>query len=58
MNRRSITVRIPASTANLGPGFDCLGMALNLWNESVFSVEERGLEIKIQGEGQEVLPPR
>jgi len=56
MNRRSITVRIPASTANLGPGFDCLGMALNLWNETVLSIEENGLEIKIQGEGRDVLP--
>ena len=26
-----ITVRTPASTANLGPGFDCLGLALDLW---------------------------
>ena len=56
MNRRSIRVRIPASTANLGPGFDCLGMALNLWNEAVLSIEEDGLEIKIQGEGRDVLP--
>ena len=27
----SISVRVPATSANLGPGFDCLGMALNLW---------------------------
>jgi len=27
-----ITVRVPASTSNLGPGFDCLGMALHLYN--------------------------
>ena len=27
-----ITVKVPASTANLGPGFDVLGMALNLYN--------------------------
>ncbi len=26
-------VRVPATTANLGPGFDCLGMALDLWND-------------------------
>jgi homoserine kinase len=26
-------VRAPASTANLGPGFDCAGVALDLWNE-------------------------
>jgi homoserine kinase len=56
MNRRSITIRIPASTANLGPGFDCLGLALNLWNETVLSITKNGLEIKIQGEGRDVLP--
>ena len=28
-----VTVKIPATTANLGPGFDCLGMALDLWSE-------------------------
>jgi homoserine kinase len=28
-----IVVRAPATTANMGPGFDCLGMALDLWNE-------------------------
>ncbi len=27
----SITVRVPATSANLGPGFDCLGLALDLW---------------------------
>ena len=27
-----VTVRVPATTANLGPGFDCLGMALDIWN--------------------------
>jgi homoserine kinase len=30
---RSVTVRAPATTANLGPGFDCLGLALDLWTE-------------------------
>ena len=28
-----ISVRAPATTANLGPGFDCVGVALDLWNE-------------------------
>lgn len=53
---RSIRVRIPATTANLGPGFDCLGMALDLWNQADVSIEEHGLEITIQGEGRDVLP--
>ncbi len=29
----SVHVRAPASTANLGPGFDCVAVALDLWNE-------------------------
>ena len=29
----AIVVRAPATTANLGPGFDCAGAALDLWNE-------------------------
>lgn len=30
---QQVTVRVPASTSNLGPGFDCLGVALSLYNE-------------------------
>jgi len=33
IERRSVTVKCPATTANLGPGFDCVGMALDIWNE-------------------------
>jgi homoserine kinase len=28
---KSVAVRVPATSANLGPGFDCLGLALDLW---------------------------
>ena len=34
---RQLVVRAPATSANLGPGFDCLGLALDLWNEAVVS---------------------
>ena len=37
----TVRVRAPASTANLGPGFDCAAVALDLWNELEVS-EERG----------------
>ncbi|HWY39485.1 MAG TPA: homoserine kinase [Chthoniobacterales bacterium] len=30
--RQTVTIRVPASTSNLGPGFDCLGLALRLYN--------------------------
>jgi homoserine kinase len=52
-----ITVRVPASTANLGPAFDCLGLALDLWNETSFEVSGGEINIEINGEGQETLPP-
>lgn len=35
--KRGVTVTVPATTANLGPGFDCLGAALTLNNEFQFS---------------------
>src|SRR5437868_15251156 len=31
-NMERITIRVPASTSNLGPGFDCLGVALRMYN--------------------------
>jgi homoserine kinase len=35
--RQQVTVRVPASTSNLGPGFDCLGIALRLYNSVTIS---------------------
>jgi homoserine kinase len=32
LNKQQITVRVPATTSNLGPGFDCLGIALRIYN--------------------------
>jgi len=54
MNARSITV--PASTANLGPGFDSLALALDLHNTFVIEPAQEGWEISIRGEGSEELP--
>ncbi len=47
-----VRVRVPATSANLGPGFDCLGLALDLWNEAEFSMEGEGLHLHCSGEGQ------
>jgi len=33
------TIAVPATTANLGPGFDCLGVALGLYNQFTFAIE-------------------
>ncbi|MFN6515084.1 MAG: homoserine kinase [Nostoc sp. CreGUA01] len=46
-----VTVTVPATTANLGPGFDCIGAALKLYNQFKFTrVEEGGLIITVTGE--------
>lgn len=39
-----IKIRVPATSANLGPGFDCLGIALNLYNTFTFEEIDKGLE--------------
>lgn len=52
----NLRVRVPATSANLGPGFDCLGLALELWNETEFSTETSNNSISIHGEGRERLP--
>ena len=49
-----VHVRIPATTANLGPGFDALGLALALYNE-VVAAEGEGVSVKIEGEGADRL---
>jgi homoserine kinase len=51
-----VTVRVPASSANLGPGFDCLGLALDLWNEAEFSLGGTDWTMDIGGEGAGSLP--
>jgi homoserine kinase len=49
-------VRVPATTANLGPGFDCLGMALDLWNDVRFSLEGEGIVVTVDGLGAASFP--
>ncbi len=44
-------VRAPASSANLGPGFDALGLALSLYDVTVARVTEGGLHLDVSGEG-------
>lgn len=49
-------VSVPATTANLGPGFDCLGLALDLCNRITVTVTASGQAIEITGEGDGALP--
>lgn len=54
---KKIRVQIPASTTNLGPGFDCLGLALKLYNVvEIEEIKEDKLIIEIEGEGKDEIP--
>lgn len=50
-------IRVPATSANLGPGFDCLGLALDIWNEVQFE-ESDSIRFQVTGEGAEKLNHR
>lgn len=52
---RKARVRVPASTSNLGPGFDTLGLALELYNLVEMEEASRGLEVVVEGEGLEII---
>ena len=58
LSRARVHVVVPASTSNLGPGFDCLGLALGLYNELVLEMhsENGAPSVEIQGEGAGSLP--
>ncbi|MCS7059669.1 MAG: homoserine kinase [Anaerolineae bacterium] len=56
---RLISVRIPATSANLGPGFDSMGLALDLWNTFELHLDEtehNGPLVEVHGEGADMLP--
>ena len=50
-------VQVPATSANLGPGFDCLGLALNMHDRYMAQVmDEPGVDIDVTGEGADAVP--
>ena len=56
-----IKINSPATIANMGPGFDCIGGAIDIWNEFEFEFQPDEckapeLEIEINGEGKNNLP--
>jgi len=52
-----VEVRVPASSANLGPGFDSVGLALGLWDSCTATVTETpGVVVEVEGEGAEHVP--
>lgn len=51
-----VVLKIPATTANLGPGFDTLGMALNMYNHIAMVETGSNLVIEVSGEGADKVP--
>lgn len=47
-------VRVPATSANLGPGFDSLGLALDLYDDLVARIGDQGLVVDVAGEGEDL----
>ncbi len=57
MAPRRFVVQAPATSANLGPGFDCAGAALDLWNELHVAPAEAGEPlVTVEGEGSDEIP--
>ncbi|HEY3604280.1 MAG TPA: homoserine kinase [Sporichthyaceae bacterium] len=52
----AVAVRVPATSANLGPGFDAFGLALGLYDEVTVRAMDFGVSIEILGEGAQTLP--
>ncbi|MDA2894818.1 homoserine kinase [Mycolicibacterium sp. BiH015] len=50
------TAEVPASSANLGPGFDSMGLAVSLYDEIVVETTESGLTVEVEGEGAGQVP--
>lgn len=51
-----VAVQVPATTANLGPGFDSMGMALDLWDDIFVHATAGATEVVIEGYGADVVP--
>jgi homoserine kinase len=57
LSGRSVTVQVPATTANLGPGFDTLGLALALYDHlDVTVVDTPGVLVEVHGVGEGEVP--
>lgn len=52
----AVKVRIPATVANLGPGFDALGAAIRMHLEIEIEPRRDSIEVMVEGEGAEELP--
>jgi len=55
-SEQPVTVEVPASAANLGPGFDSFGLALSLRDRVEVEATSSGLEVEVDGAGAEDVP--
>jgi len=55
IKRHKVVVRVPATTANMGPGFDALGMAVDIWNEITVERADE-FSLSTEGEGASLIP--
>lgn len=53
---RSVKVVVPGTTANLGPGFDTLGMALTIYDELTVTATDSGVTVEVHGVGAGEVP--
>lgn len=53
---RRVHLRVPANTANLGPGFDSLGLAFDWFDDSIIEVTKSGVHVEVTGEGATFVP--
>lgn len=52
VNKEPVIVKVPATSANCGPGFDCLGLAVTMYNTFTYELLPEGqLELAVEGEG-------
>jgi homoserine kinase len=51
-----VAVEVPATSANLGPGFDTLGLALTLYDRVRMQATQSGLEVEVEGAGAATVP--
>ena len=52
----AVHVRVPATSANLGPGYDALGLALSMYDDVIVRVTHGGLAVRVSGEGADDVP--
>ena len=52
-----VIVKVPATSANCGPGFDCLGVACTLYNTFTYELIPQGFELVVEGEGKGKMYP-